>query len=91
MAGRLQCTAVTARYHHHLRPDDRHGGNRSYVDALADADTVFKAIEEPKLHVFKNYNTGSELVNLFSTGKILISIVQDFTLAQIHAAVPNAA
>ena len=37
----------------------------------------------------KNYNTGSELVNLFSTGEVSAAMAQDFTLAQIQAAVPT--
>ncbi len=66
-------------------------GTHAGVDAFADADGAFKAIEELKPNVVKNYNTGSELVNLFSTGEITASIAQDFTLAQIQAAVPTAA
>jgi putative spermidine/putrescine transport system substrate-binding protein len=60
------------------------------VDAYANPDAAFKAIAELKPNVVKNYNTGSELVNLFSTGEIVASIAQDFTLAQIQRAVPTA-
>ena len=61
------------------------------VDPFADTDGAFKSIEALKPNVVKNYNTGSELVNLFSTGEISASVAQDFTLAQIQAAVPTAA
>ena len=65
-------------------------GTHAGVDAFADADAAFKAIEELKPNVVKNYNTGSELVNLFSTGEVSAAVAQDFTLAQIQAAVPTA-
>jgi putative spermidine/putrescine transport system substrate-binding protein len=65
-------------------------GGHAGVDAFADTDGAFKAIEALKPNVVKNYNTGSELVNLFSTGEISAAIAQDFTLAQIQAAVPTA-
>lgn len=65
-------------------------GSHAGVDAFEDADPAFKAIEQLKPNVVKNYNTGSELVNLFSTGEIAAAVAQDFTLAQIQAAVPTA-
>lgn len=65
-------------------------GEHAGVDAFADGDAAFKAVEALKPNVVKNYNTGSELVNLFSTGEISAAIAQDFTLAQIRAAVPTA-
>ncbi|HTN60839.1 MAG TPA: ABC transporter substrate-binding protein [Devosia sp.] len=65
-------------------------GDRAGVDAYTDADGAFKALEELKPNVVKNYNTGSEMINLFSTGEITTAIAQDFTLAQIQAAVPTA-
>lgn len=66
-------------------------GAHAGVDPFADTDGAFKAIEALKPNVVKNYNTGSELVNLFSTGEISAAVAQDFTLAQIQAAVPTAA
>ncbi len=65
-------------------------GAHAGVDPFADSDAAFKAVEELKPNVVKNYNTGSELVNLFSTGEITTAVAQDFTLAQIQAAVPTA-
>lgn len=65
-------------------------GQKAGVDAFTDADAAFKEIEALKPNVVKNYNTGSELVNLFSTGEITTAIAQDFTLAQIQKAVPTA-
>ena len=45
-------------------------GEHAGVDAFADDDAAFAAVEELKPNVVKNYNTGSELINLFSTGEI---------------------
>lgn len=59
------------------------------VDPYKDESAAFKALEQLKPNVVKNYNTGSELVNLFSTGEISVAMAQDFTLAQIQAAVPT--
>ena len=64
-------------------------GDHANADAYADSDAAFKALEELKGNVVKNYNTGSEMINLFSTGEISAAIAQDFTLAQIQAAVPT--
>lgn len=60
------------------------------VDAYDNPDAAFAAIAELKPNVVKNFNTGSELVNLFSTGEITVAAAQDFTLAQIQKAVPTA-
>jgi putative spermidine/putrescine transport system substrate-binding protein len=65
-------------------------GSHAGVDPYADEDAAFAAIEELKPGVVKSYNNGSELVNLFSTGEISVAVAQDFTLAQIQAAVPTA-
>jgi len=65
-------------------------GEKAGGDVFADAGPAFEQIEALRESVVKNYNTGSELVNLFSTGEITASIAQDFTLAQIQAAVPTA-
>jgi len=64
-------------------------GEHAGADAYDDADAAFAAIEELKPNVVKNYNTGSEMINLFSTGEISVAVAQDFTLAQIQAAVPT--
>jgi putative spermidine/putrescine transport system substrate-binding protein len=64
-------------------------GDHAGVDAYVDADTAFAALAELKDNVVKNYNTGSEMINLFSTGEIKAAIAQDFTLAQIRSAVPT--
>jgi putative spermidine/putrescine transport system substrate-binding protein len=65
-------------------------GERAGVDALKDPEGAFKSLGELKDNVRKTYNTGSELVNLFSTGEIVIAAVQDFAAPAIHKAVPNA-
>jgi putative spermidine/putrescine transport system substrate-binding protein len=59
------------------------------TDAFDDDTAAFEALSELKPNVVKNYNTGSEMINLFSTGEITASIAQDFTLAQIQAAKPS--
>jgi putative spermidine/putrescine transport system substrate-binding protein len=64
-------------------------GNKAGVDPYKDESAAFKALEQLKPNVVKNYNTGSELVNLFSTGEVSVAMAQDFTLAQIQAAVPS--
>jgi putative spermidine/putrescine transport system substrate-binding protein len=63
--------------------------NKAGVDPYKDESAAFKALEQLKPNVVKNYNTGSELVNLFSTGEVSVAMAQDFTLAQIQAAVPT--
>lgn len=64
-------------------------GEHAGVDAFANADAAFAAVEALKPNVVKNYNTGSEMINLFSTGEVSAAIAQDFTLGQIKAAVPT--
>ena len=59
------------------------------VDVYENTDKAFEAIEALKPNVVKNYNTGSELVNLISTGEATVSIAQDFTLASMQKAVPT--
>ncbi len=64
-------------------------GKHVGVDAYADPDAAFKAIEELKPNTVKNYNTGSEMVNLISTGEASVAVAQDFTLASMQKAVPT--
>ncbi|ARO14668.1 extracellular solute-binding protein family 1 [Ketogulonicigenium robustum] len=64
-------------------------GQHAGVDAFADPDAAFAAIEELKVNSAKNYNTGSEMVNLISTGEASVAIAQDFTFASLTAAVPT--
>lgn len=59
------------------------------VDPYKDTDKAFEAVAALKPNVVKNYNTGSELVNLISTGEVTVSIAQDFTLGSIKKAVPT--
>jgi putative spermidine/putrescine transport system substrate-binding protein len=60
------------------------------VDAYADPDAAFSKLAELKPNVVKAYKTGSELVNLFSTGEVSVAITQDFVLGRIQGAVPGA-
>lgn len=64
-------------------------GAHAGVDAFADEDAAFAAIEALKPNVVKNYNTGSEMVNLISTGEATVAVAQDFTMASLTAAVPT--
>ncbi len=64
-------------------------GKHAGVDAYEDPDAAFAAIEELKPNTVKNYNTGSEMVNLVSTGEVSVAVAQDFTLASLQAAVPT--
>lgn len=59
------------------------------VDAYADPDAAFAAVAAMEGNVVKNYNTGSEMVNLISTGEASVALAQDFTLASLTAAVPS--
>lgn len=64
-------------------------GEKAGTDAFTDAGPAFAEIEKIKPNVVKNYNTGSEMINLFSTGEITVSLAQDFALGQLQAAVPT--
>jgi putative spermidine/putrescine transport system substrate-binding protein len=64
-------------------------GKHADTDSFEDTEGAFAAIEELKPNVVKNYNTGSELVNLISTGEVRVALAQDFTLASMQAAVPT--
>jgi putative spermidine/putrescine transport system substrate-binding protein len=59
------------------------------VSAFDDTDATFAALAELVPNVVTNYNTGSEMINLFSTGEIAVSMTQDFTLAPLREAVPT--
>ena len=64
-------------------------GRHAGVDAYQDPDAAFGALAELVPNVVTNYNTGSEMINLFSTGEIAVSMTQDFTLTPLRAAVPT--
>jgi putative spermidine/putrescine transport system substrate-binding protein len=64
-------------------------GKHAGVDAYENPDEAFAAVEALEPNVVKNYNTGSEMVNLISTGEVNVSIAQDFTLASLKEAVPS--
>jgi len=64
-------------------------GKEAGVDAYEDAEATFAKIEEIKPNVVKNYNTGSEMVNLASTGEITVTMTQDFTLRSLTQAIPT--
>lgn len=64
-------------------------GQKAGTDVFTDEGPAFEAIKAIKDNVVKNYQTGSEMINLFSTGEVTVSMTQDFTLAQLKAAVPT--
>lgn len=64
-------------------------GDKAGTNAFEDADPAFAEIEAIKPNVVKNYNTGSEMINLFSTGEVTVSLAQDFALGQLQKAVPT--
>ncbi|HEY4200415.1 MAG TPA: polyamine ABC transporter substrate-binding protein [Devosiaceae bacterium] len=64
-------------------------GDHAGVDPYTDTDKAFEALAALKPNVVKNYNTGSDLVNLISTGEVSVSMTQDFTLASMQQAVPT--
>jgi putative spermidine/putrescine transport system substrate-binding protein len=64
-------------------------GEHAGVNAYDDPDAAFAALEELAPNVVKNYNTGSEMVNLVSTGEVTVAVTQDFTLASLQEANPN--
>lgn len=64
-------------------------GERAGVDAYADPDAAFAGVSEVQPNVLTNYNTGSEMINLFSTGEITVSMAQDFALGRLQSAVPS--
>lgn len=59
------------------------------VDPYADEDAAFAEVEKLKPNVVKNYNTGSEMINLISTGEATVAMAQDFTLKSLTDAVPT--
>jgi putative spermidine/putrescine transport system substrate-binding protein len=64
-------------------------GAHAGVDAYADPDGAFAAVTALEANVVKNYNTGSEMVSLISTGEATVALAQDFTLASLTEAVPT--
>jgi putative spermidine/putrescine transport system substrate-binding protein len=64
-------------------------GKHAGVDAYADAEGAFGAVATLAPNSVKNYNTGSEMVNLISTGEAAVAIAQDFSFTSLKAAVPT--
>lgn len=64
-------------------------GDHAGADVYEDADPAFAALEELSGNIVKNYNTGSEMINLASTGEISVAVAQDFALRSLQAAVPT--
>jgi putative spermidine/putrescine transport system substrate-binding protein len=59
------------------------------VDAYENTDAAFEEVAGIAPNVLTNYNTGSEMINLFSTGEIAVSMAQDFALGRLQDAVPS--
>jgi putative spermidine/putrescine transport system substrate-binding protein len=64
-------------------------GDHAGTDAYEDADPAFAALEELSANSVKNYQTGSEMINLVSTGEANVAVAQDFALGRLTAAVPT--
>ena len=64
-------------------------GEQAGADAFSDPDAAFAEVAALEPNVVKNYRTGSEVINLFSTGEIAVSMLQDFALSRLQAAVPT--
>ncbi len=64
-------------------------GIHAGVDAFKDPDAAFAALEDLRPNVVKNYNTGSEMINLISTGEATVAVAQDFTFGSMQEAVPS--
>lgn len=64
-------------------------GQHAGASAFEDPDAAFAAVEALEPNVVKNYNTGSEVINLFSTGEVAVSMIQDFALGRLQEAVPS--
>ncbi len=64
-------------------------GDKAGVSAFDDADPAFAELAALQGNVVKNYMTGSEMINLFSTGEITVSLAQDFALGRLRDAVPT--
>jgi putative spermidine/putrescine transport system substrate-binding protein len=65
-------------------------GDRAGVDAFENPEAAFASLAELKPNIVKTYNSGSELVNLFSTGEVIVGALQDFAVPAIQAAIPTA-
>jgi putative spermidine/putrescine transport system substrate-binding protein len=59
------------------------------VDPYTQTDAAFGKVAELKANVVKNYNTGSEMINLVSTGEATVAMAQDFTMKSLTDAVPT--
>lgn len=64
-------------------------GRHAGIVAYDDEDAAFESLAGLVPNVVTNYNTGSEMINLFSTGEIAVSMTQDFALGRLQAAVPT--
>lgn len=64
-------------------------GAHAGVDAYDDPDAAFEAVKALSPNIVKNYNTGSEMVNLISTSEASVAVAQDFTLASLQDANPD--
>ena len=59
------------------------------VNPYEQTDEAFAKLAELRPSVAKAYKSGSELINLFSTGEATVGITQDFVLGRLSQAVPS--
>ncbi len=64
-------------------------GPKAGTDVFAHEGAALEAVKAVKDDVVDNYQTGSAMINLASTGEVTVSITLDFTLARLRAAVPT--
>jgi len=64
-------------------------GDRAGVNAYEDPDGAFAALEQLRPNIVKSFRSGSELVNLVSTGEVSAAMAQDFAFGALQEAVPT--
>jgi putative spermidine/putrescine transport system substrate-binding protein len=64
-------------------------GREAGVDPYQETDAAFEKVAALAPNVVKNYNTGSEMINLMSTDEVDVSLAQDFALSSLQEAVPS--
>jgi putative spermidine/putrescine transport system substrate-binding protein len=64
-------------------------GAKAGVDAFENEEAALAEVAALKPNVVKNYNSGSEMINLVSTGEATVAMAQDFAMKSLTDAVPT--
>jgi putative spermidine/putrescine transport system substrate-binding protein len=64
-------------------------GAKAGVDAFENEVAALAEVAALKPNVVKNYNSGSEMINLVSTGEATVAMAQDFAMKSLTDAVPT--